>query len=143
MDGQTPLSVMVDVFSGATDGLVGRVKPDFETHDLTPRVLRNQLVAVVLGAMSHGEPQLDVMAWPIDPDSWREGSGHDARHAKFICEWLGLDQVDWGHVLHTASERAKDKRFRHLVRAIATDLERVGELHQPELIEIARKVDNG
>lgn len=144
VSGMTPLAVSVDVWSGAPDGRIGNVKPDWHNHDFTPFTMREQLISVLLGAAADGEPQIDAACWPIDPEKWEPSHHADAEQAKFIAgEWLALDQVAWGQVVYKACERTKNKRFRRLVVEIARELEEQGELYQPELVAIDERTRDG
>src|SRR5918911_3596917 len=81
MASMTPLSVSVDVWSGAMDGHIGNVKADWTNHDFTPYTMREQLISVLLGAIADGEPQIDVTCWPLDPSEWKDGNSADADQA--------------------------------------------------------------
>jgi hypothetical protein len=141
IDGQTPLAVMVDVWSGA-NGVMGRVVADWENHDLTPKTVTAQLVCVLAGPVFYGgEPQVDITCWPIAPHKWRaDGNVSDGEQAKVLVEWLKLDRISWGRVCHKVAERVEDRHFRRLVSEVARALQDVGELHQSDLHAIAERV---
>ncbi len=117
--------------------LAGVVKPDWERRDLDERSMTESLIATLMGPISEGALRDD---WPINPDDWGDGAGGDARQAAFIVQWLGLDQVDWLHIVYKATSLARQQRFRRLVVAIANELERIEVVLQPELIRLAREV---
>ena len=76
--------------------------------------------------------------WPICAEEWDDAVQGDAEQAAFLAGVLGLDGLGWMRLVYDARQRARQRRFRLLVRAISTELERLEVLLQPELEQIAR-----
>jgi hypothetical protein len=118
-----------------SDSLLGSVGPDWESRDPDERTMRELLVSVLQGPISDGERR--ISDWPILPEQWKAGNRRDAEQAAFIAHYLGIDRAaDWGWFVFKAQRLGRTRRFRELVVAIASELERVEVLLRPELVHL-------
>ena len=131
MAGMTPLVARID----GNNGLAGSVRLDWDTHEVDDDTVREALLATILGPLSEGTMRDE---WPIIVEDWDETVQRDAEQALFLAGVLGFDGLDWMRLVYDARHRARQPRFRRLVRAISIELERLEVLLQPELEQIAR-----
>lgn len=134
--GLTPLVCRVD---WPERTLLGSTHPDWEHNDFTPDTMYALLISVLQGPLNDGQR---VDAWPIDPDTWEDGSHKDGEQAEFIAQWLGFDAagVDWHYAIFRAQKLGRDRTFRRLVVEIAGALEDKEVLFQSELQQLTDAV---
>lgn len=132
--GMTPLVARID----GHNGLAGSVRIDWDGHGVGDHTIREALLATILAPMSEGMLRDD---WPICPEDWDDAVQQDAEQAAFLVDCLGFGGLDWMRVIFDARQRTRSRRFRLLVRAISTELERLEVLLQPELIELTRSIE--
>ena len=90
LSGLPPLAASVHVWASAAGATrIGNVKCDWRSHDHTERNLNEALIAILLGAIADGEPQVSAMHWPVDPDQWMPGNKSDAAQAR--PRWQSVD----------------------------------------------------
>jgi hypothetical protein len=137
LSGLVPELVRIDQ---PTNDDAGFTVMDWENHRLDKDTATEMLVGVLMGPLAEGDLKHDF-TWPIKPDEWQVGVRRDAKVARLLADFIGLDHVGWTWVLYRARSRAKDRRFRRLVVAIATALELKEILFKHELEELAQGIE--
>jgi hypothetical protein len=140
IDSWAPLSVTVDLFD-APNGTVGNVKPDYVSRVLDRDSGRILLKAILMPAAAEGDPAVHQFAWPINPEEWHVGNQKDAADAVTLCRYINLDHVGWSQMVYEVNRRANDRYYRTVVVEVAAELQRLGTVLQPELVEIKRRID--
>ncbi len=115
--------------------LGGSVKPDWESRKPDKNTMHDLLIATLMGPLADGGlpgPE----GWPVDPSRWPDGCGRDAEQVAFIAQWLGMGLADYLYACFQATSLGREQRFRQLVVEVASELERVEVIFQPELIQL-------
>jgi hypothetical protein len=115
------------------DRLGGSVQPDWESRNPDENTMHDLLVVTLMGPLADGGRPDD---WLIDLTCWPDGSGKDAEQVTFIVQFLDLGTADFLHVCRRVVSLGREQRFRRLVVAIASELERKEIVLQPELIQL-------
>jgi hypothetical protein len=133
--GMVPIWARIDE---PKQGLLGSVRPDWDTHELNRDTARNALIAVLMGPIFDGGLLDD---WPIDKDDprWPDGCNGDAEAARALADYLKLDHVDWLHIVWKARRLTRNLKFRRLLVNIATEFERVEVLYTTDLRKILER----
>jgi hypothetical protein len=122
--------------------LAGSVRPDWDRWGMDDHVLREHLIATLMGPLGEGQLKADpdVCTWPLVIEEWPDDLHSDIDNAKHLCEALKYTQVDWLGAAYKAKVRARTQPFPRLVVAIARRLEEVELVLQDELIAISKTV---
>jgi hypothetical protein len=132
-----PVQVRTDV---PTEDLAGVCElPDSWAIDRN--IICNVLVAIVAGGTA--ETGFAGWEWPLNPDRVPVGSRGDASKCAWLAEKLDFEEPDWLHVLFLARDLGRSREFRHLVVALADELERVEVLDHHDLVRIRDATQTG
>ncbi len=118
----------------------GHTRPDWTVRDPCDAASLKQLLTATLAGVAT-ETTIDLTAWPITTEQWGDQFESDAQVAAFVCQFLHLDQVAYiGHVCR-AQALVRDTHFRRLMSAISAELRDRELLLQPEIVQIASRID--